>query len=149
MADHSMSLEDRVALLERGLRRWKLFAGGVTIMALAAIGIGATVTPPNGPVAEVIRAKRFEVIGAGGNIQAALGTVNNSSDYGMLRLFDDQGKERFTARTGENETFVYVLNDKQEVGLTAYKDPEKGAGISISTTEPNGTPYGKVVWKAP
>lgn len=150
MSNQAVSIEQRVALLERGLRRWKLTAAGVTLVTLAAIGIGATERQSTNPVVDVVRAKRFEVIGAKGEIQGFLGTVNGNSDFGMLRLFDNEGKDRFTARTGEAETFVYVVNDKQQVGLAAYKDADKqGAGISISTTEPNGPAYGKVTWKAP
>jgi hypothetical protein len=145
----SLSLEQRIDRLERGVRRWKWTAGAVALVAITLAGVGAAERQNGNPVADVVRARRFEVVGAKGEIQAYLGTINGNSDFGMLRLFDDQGKERFTARTGEKETFVYVVNDKQQVGITAHNDDKQGAGITISTTEPNGPPYGKVIWQAP
>jgi hypothetical protein len=142
------SLETRVARLERQLNRWKLTAGGLAVLVIAAIAFGAT-SRDSQKVPEVIRAKRFEVVGATGGTKAYLGTLNGNSDFGILRLFDNEGKECFTARTGENETFVYLVNGKQQIGLTTLRDENQPAGISISTTEPNGQPYAKVVWKAP
>ena len=145
-----LSLEQRIDRLERGIRRWKRTAGAVALVAITLAAVGAAEHQNGGnQVADVVRARRFEVIGAKGEIQAYLGTINGNSDFGMLRLFDDQGKERFTARTGEKETFVYVVNDKQQVGIVAHNDDKQGAGITISTTEPNAQPYGKVIWQAP
>lgn len=142
------TLESRVLRLERGLNRWKLAAGGLAVLVIAAIAIGATSRDAQN-LPDVIRARRFEVVGATGGTKAYLGTLNGNSDFGILRLFDKEGKECFTARTGENETFVYLVNGKQQIGLTTPRDENQPAGISISTTEPNAQPYAKVIWKAP
>src|SRR5437588_8682330 len=113
MTPQSKSLEQRITDLERNLRNWKLVAGGVALLALAAIGTGMAMQQPAIP--DVIRAHRFEAIGPKGQVQAVMGTVNSNSNLGILQLFNDEAKESFTARTGESETFVYIVNDKQQV----------------------------------
>jgi hypothetical protein len=100
------TIEDRLAILERGLTRWKIVAGvlAVAIVGAYVMGAGPTpppipakpgakapapVAPPAPPITDTLQAKHFEVVSDAGKVLARL----EGNEWGArIQFFNASGK---------------------------------------------------------
>ena len=158
MEGEAKEINERLALVEESMRRYRAALGGVTLIAVAGLAgalVGAVKVP------EVIQAKMFQVVDDGGAVRATLGTVG---DHTTLTLYDKAGKPRAGLGTvGDNATVaVYdkankmraalgtigdevslILNDKGEKARAFLVTTNDGALLSLYDKQ------GRVLWKAP
>lgn len=78
-------LENRLARLERGMRFWRGLALLLGLAILAALARGAA-----GPSADLVRAKRIELVNDQGGVTAVL---ESDLTGGLLRLYTHEGRE--------------------------------------------------------
>jgi hypothetical protein len=131
----------RLAHLERTVRRWKLLGySGLVAFGLVLL-VGATTRKPLPPGEEVL-ARHVILVDRTPTVRATL-TMGQEGGPSLL-LFDERGKVR--------------------LGLTLLEDGRPGLGLRdaeehsrvLVTLEPNGSPVvrlldgqGRVVWSAP
>ena len=117
------TLEDRVVALEATQRRYRCLVAAMALTVLATMLLAAGPKP----VPDVIRAKRFEVMGQQGKpVVAVWGTERG----GWVYLYNDQGRELVTLGGGT----VAVLNAERRklVRLTAA---ERGGVLEVADVE--------------
>ena len=89
MDAEAKEISDRLALVERSMRRYRAALAAVTVIAAAGLAgpslVGAAKVPG------VIRAKSFAVVDDNGMVRASLAT---SGDNTGLALYDQAGKLR-------------------------------------------------------
>jgi hypothetical protein len=95
--------------------------------------------PEDAVPAEVLQAKRLEIVDNEGKVRAALGT--DAQGVASLSLFDQSGRLRVTVDASDipeqyNGVAVFETSGKQHVTLGASAAPEKGGGLSVH--DPNG-----------
>lgn len=106
-----MTIEERIELLERTNRRYRLMFALFGVVAVCAVGIGAA---QDTKVPGMIKAKGFVVVDDEGNHLAFLG---NDSDKGMLALLNERGR-----------IFLSLSNDKEGTGsVTTWSEKGKRA----------------------
>jgi hypothetical protein len=112
-----MTIENRLEALEqmardgaRQARRWRVLATGLSMALLTMICVAAD--EPSHPVAEVVRARTFEVVGDNGAVLARLGQVNGD---GGLALYGDDGKLEAVIGMTPDGAVVSLLNRKNEL----------------------------------
>jgi hypothetical protein len=102
------SIERRVAVLERGVRRWRMIA--IALMAAAGLGVAAAREPaPAAPGR--ITAKEFVVIDADGKPVAILGS---SAGAGGLTLFRAPSDVGCTLGPTADRNYLLTLLEKQK-----------------------------------
>lgn len=131
------TIEDRLAVLERQMRRWKIVAAvfAAAIVGRYIIGAGPTPTaPPAKPatqaasapaVPETVQAKRFEVVDDSGRV---LARIEGTETGGHILFFNSSGKtvaEGGTTGDGGSQFAVYDDAD----------NPTDTAGISVAKEE--------------
>jgi len=63
------------------------------VVTVAAVAYAAGKAKPTVPVAEVVRAKRFELVDSAGEVRALLGPTQYADGGPALALYDNDGKE--------------------------------------------------------
>jgi hypothetical protein len=134
-------LRQRLAHLERTMRRWRIVGYGLLTVLGVTILVGASVrTDPK--TAEEVLARHFILVGRSPSPRASL-TLGKDGGPGLL-LFDQQGK----VRAG----LTVLADGRPSLGLL----DAQGQSRVVLTLEPNGTPmvrlldeHGQIVWAAP
>lgn len=99
-----MDVNERVAKLERTVRRLTAALGGVVVLAVVLVAMGAVKEPGT------IQAKEFMVVGENGEVRAMLA----HTDVGTgLSIWDDKGKTRFLISVNQDGTCLLNVNDRQ------------------------------------
>lgn len=85
--------------------------------------------------AEVLRAKRLEIVDDEGKVRASLGTLENGA--GELALRDASGRVRAVLEVGEvpgeaSGLRVFDTHGRPRIDLFAYNDPRKGAVVQVN-----------------
>ncbi|MCH8273289.1 MAG: hypothetical protein IH851_00665 [Armatimonadetes bacterium] len=110
------TLEDRVVRLEKANRRLALLCAGLVVLPLLALGGWQK------GVAEVVRAKKFELIGDGG---ATRGELTVTTTGPRLRLYDANGEMRVLLAAPNGGDEVLSLDEGREAG------PGHGPGLLL------------------
>jgi len=140
-----LTLEERVESLERSNRRLKLWV----LVVLAVVG-GLVCIAATQPVANVVRAQRFELVDAKGKVRIQLGIGGKDGQAPGAGLFDEKGQLRAALAVGaDGSPFLSLYDEKgngraglsavpEGTGLTLYDEKGKGrAGLSLVA---NGNP---------
>jgi hypothetical protein len=135
------AVRQRLAHLERTVRRWQLVGYGVLAVLGVTILVGASVRMDPKTADEVL-ARHFILVGRAPSPRASL-TLGKDGGPGLL-LFDQQG----TVRAG----LTVLADGRPSLGLL----DAQGQSRVVLTLEPNGTPmvrlldeHGQIVWSAP
>ena len=124
-----MTIEERVEKLELQNRRLRRALTAVLLAGAALAAMGAAY----GDVPEVVRARRFEVVGADGQGVAHLGQTMSG---GYVQILDPRGKT--AAQLSSNSTggamYTYSISGRELVGLTSTPS---GSGV-VTTYDANG-----------
>jgi hypothetical protein len=135
------ALWQRLACLERTVRRLKLVGMGILVALGVAILLGAA-TRKDPTTAEEVLARHFILVGRTPSPRASL-TLGKDGGPGLL-LFDQQGK----VRAG----LTVLADGRPSLGL----HDAQGQSRVVLTLEPHGTPVmrfldaqGQVIWSAP
>jgi hypothetical protein len=99
-------ISERLALVERSMRRYRAALTAVTVIAVAGFAgpslVGAAKTPAE------IQAKRFAVVDDNGSVRAILGNVG---DLSGIFLYDKTEKTRAELAVGVGYTHLYLFDD--------------------------------------
>ena len=114
-------ISERLALVERSMRRYRAALAAVTVIALVALAgepslVGAQKAPA------VVQAKGFEVIDDNGRVRASL---HSTGDLTSVIFYDKTGKARATLGNGGDAPF-----------LTFYDETGRTTRVALSTTGP-------------
>ncbi len=124
MGSEAEEIRERLALVERSMRRYRTALAAMGLIAVAALAgpslVGAAKVPA------VIQAKAFQMVDDSGRVRAMLATVHNNT---RLDLFDEAGKARVVLDTAGNTT-----------GLHLYDEAGKG-GASLETASNTAVLY--------
>lgn len=165
-------ISERLALIERGMRRYRAALAAVTVIALATLAgetslVGAAKAP------DVVQAKSFQVVDGNGRVSASLSnvgdaiflifydktgkpraTLGNAGDATYLALYDQTGKTTRVALSTTGNNASLRLND--EAGRMRAVLGNEGLKLPTGSTEPRETSslvllnqQGNVMWKAP
>jgi hypothetical protein len=118
MYQESKEINERLALLERSMRRYRAALAAITVIAVTLLAGSPLVGAAKAP--EVVQAKRFEVVDDNGRVGAWLA---NTGDLTSLVFFDKSGKPR--ASLGNNGDATY---------LAFYDNTGKITRVALSTT---------------
>jgi len=149
MDRETMEIVERLALVERSMRRNRAALAVVTVIAVAGLTGPSLVGAAKAP--GVIQAKSFAVVDDNGMVRASLGT---SGDGTGLALLDKAGNIRAgLAARGANTALI--LNDKagnrratlgdDDLKITATGSTEHRAASSLVLFNE----HGRVLWEAP
>lgn len=137
------TIEDRLAVLERGMTRWKLIAGALAIAFVGVHLMGAGPAPASAPsghgskpltqpaasttpaVPDTLQARHFEVVDDAGRVLARL---DGTETGGHIQFYNASGKmvaEGGTTADGGSQFAVYDDAD----------NPMDTAGISVAKEE--------------
>lgn len=118
-----MTIEQRLAAVERQLRFHRLVIAGLLVALVALVGYGATEGVP-----DVIRARSFEVVNPEGQAVIA---ARADKDGGGLWLYNVEGQLVVVAHAGKDGGGVLALYNAEGqsgVGAAALKD---GGGLAL------------------
>lgn len=117
-----MNTDTRLSLLERQVRAWR----NITLaIAACAIGFGLYGFGQDKPVAEVIQAKKFELVDAKGKVMAR---IENYEGSGAVTTYNSDGKilvDLVPSKSGAGGIVVYNGKGAQNLVVT---DVEGGGG---------------------
>ena len=119
MCKEAKEISERLALVERSMRRYRATLAAVTAIAVATLAggsplVGAAKAP------QIVQAKSVEVVDDNGRVGA---TLANAGDLTSLTFFDKTGKPR--ASLGNNGEATY---------LAFYDNTGKTTRVALSTT---------------
>ncbi len=119
MDGKATEIDERLALLEKSMRRYRAALAAVT--SIAAVGLAGPSLVGASKAPQVIQAKRFEVVDDNGTVRASLNTDNDGEG---LALYDKAGRLR--AGLGEiADNVSLALADragKTRVELVSFED---------------------------
>jgi hypothetical protein len=120
-----MSLEERVASLERDNRRWKLFALGSSLILLIVFGVGAA--PKGGAPPRAVRCTELAVLDENRDVRIRLKADDKG---GTLSFLDTMGRARIIVAQTEagNVLSLYAPDGKARLLLTQQK---RGAALGM------------------
>jgi hypothetical protein len=142
-----MSLEERFARLERSNQRWRTAC--LALMLIGGIGFVVAADQPPGP-AEIIQAKRIELIGPDGKAAIVLEAKADSTSLAVWGpdhehaavLVAQRSKAALMLMKNKDapEVFAEAVDHGGEIGVTDGRDnadPNDRAALNITGT-PNG-----------
>lgn len=106
-----VNLEARLSKLEKASRRWRLLCFAVMVLA---VGMGAKFAVMDAEFG-VVKAKRFNVIGEGGQVVAEMYSTKSKTtnkDEGFLLVISEDKKKATFVMAGANE--LKYQNDSDE-----------------------------------
>jgi hypothetical protein len=94
--------------------------------------------PDDASPAEVVQAKRLEIVDDEGQVRAVLGT--REKGIGGLTVFDASGRKRASLEAGEiseesSGLSVYDTNGKPRAVVTMHNDSDKGSALILLDAE--------------
>jgi len=113
------SLAARLDRLERSNRRWRLAALS-TLMCTALLGLLAAARPAS----PLVQTQRLEILGADGNLIAALGSDERG---GRLDLWSADGKNVFRTSVNEHGGDLNIWNREERTIAAAFATSDGGA----------------------
>lgn len=124
MDREAREISERLALVERSMRRYRAALRAATVIALAALAgrpllVGAAKAP------DVVQAKGFQVVDDNGRVFASL---SNAGDATFLIFYDKTGKPRVTLGNAGEATY-----------LAFYDKTGKTTRVALSTTGDNAS----------
>jgi hypothetical protein len=124
MDGEAKEISERLALVERSMRRYRAALTAVTVIAAAALAgrpslVGAEKAPG------VVQAKSFELVDDNGRVGASLGSAG---DVTSLAFYDKKGKPRASLGNSGDATF-----------LAFYDKTGKTTRVALSTTGDNAS----------
>src|ERR1700756_1347038 len=84
---------ERLALVERDMRRYRAALAAVTVIALATLGGETSLVGGAAKAPDLVQAKSFQVVDDNGRVDASL---SNAGDATFLIFYDKTGKPRAT-----------------------------------------------------
>lgn len=123
--DGTVSLQLR--RLRRTVRGLVVVVATLPVMALS-LAFGQT--RPS-----TVQAERFELIDAQGRVLAVLGVDEGET---ALSLFDTEGRQRLTITHADEQTGLFILDDRETVRLGAAQFAHGGGGIALHGPEAKG-----------
>ncbi len=123
-----MTIDERLASLERDrrLNRAIIYALAATLLAFMGLGM---MQPGQTP--EVVRAKRFDVVGEDGKTLVRLGSRSGEGGQsGRLRIYGANGKESVIVGSNDLGGAVLVMND-DEREVVSMRSDQKGGSVGV------------------
>jgi hypothetical protein len=137
------TVEDRLAVLERSLSRWKVLSMGLVcgLMGVLACAAGSA------SVQDVVRCHQIEVVNGNGAVVTRIETLpkDRGGDGGWITCFSNDGKlkVRLGAQVGgDGQLDVMSGADNVDSDVTLNASPEGGGQITLNG--PNQSPYVKI-----
>jgi hypothetical protein len=119
MYGEAEEISERLALVEKSMRRYRAALAAVTVIAVAALAVGSPLVGA-AKAPEVIQAKNFEVVDNNGRVSASLA---NAGDLTSLAFFDKTGKPRASLGNIGDATYLAI-----------YDNTGKTTRVALSTT---------------
>jgi len=139
MSENASSLQDRMALVERSLRRTQLAAAGVGLVIVASVGVQFVRRPAE--VLDEVRTRRLVVVDDEGRVRVQIAQDPRDTDRRArsagLQIFDNTGYERGGFSTFDDGSVVFAMDAPHgvgdpmpdRIGLMVY--PDGGTHINL------------------
>ena len=143
MSETALTLQHRMLLVERSLRRTRLAAAAVSLVLVALVGIQCARRPPE--VLDEVRTRRLVVVDDEGRVRVQIAQDSQDTDRrarsaGLL-IFDNTGYERGGFSTFDDGSVVLAMDAPRgvgdpmpdRIGLRVY--PDGGTHINLLDNE--------------
>ena len=128
MDAEAREISERLALVERSMRRYRAALAAVTVIAAAALAGGPSlVAAAKAP--EVVQAKSFQVVDDNGRVGASLG---NAGDNTFLIFYDNSGKPRASLGNAGDTTYLAFYDKTGKITRVALSSTGDNASLRLN-----------------
>jgi hypothetical protein len=121
------ALEERIARMERSLRRQRIATAMTLAVAVVAVAFAALARRERGAV----RAESFELVNGGGDLLAQLGPAPTGGAFLKLAAPPQNGGSVVVGSVAEDLAGLAIVS-RNEIALHASTDPDGNPSISLS-----------------
>ena len=132
MNESRMTIEQRFASLERGVRLWR----GVTVCLALALVAGVTVAATESDVADVLKCRELVVVGEQGETRLELGV--DWEDWPRLALVDKKGRPRLVLAIGPFGPRLYLVDEAWQNRLILSADGAESGNPKLTLMNERG-----------